>query len=84
MQIFERTNLRHLSTLPQLVDIATLDLSFISILTVTLCTLSFDAAISCSILCIAKSDFFLFSGDACSVRLDEGEFKLDYTNKTPV
>lgn len=34
VQIFERTNLRHLSTLPQLVDIATLDLSFISILTV--------------------------------------------------
>lgn len=57
MQIFERTNLRHLSTLPQLVDVATLDLSFISILTVTLRTLSFDAAISHSILCIAKNDF---------------------------
>lgn len=34
VQIFERTNLRHLLTLPQLVDIVTLDLSFISILTV--------------------------------------------------
>lgn len=34
VHILERTNLRHLSTLPQLVDIATLDLSFISILMV--------------------------------------------------
>ncbi|KAI5068114.1 hypothetical protein GOP47_0016459 [Adiantum capillus-veneris] len=34
VHVLERTNLRHLSSLPQPVDIATLDLSFISILTV--------------------------------------------------
>lgn len=34
VHILERTNLRHLSSLPQLVDVATLDLSFISILLV--------------------------------------------------
>ena len=32
--LMERTNLRHLKTLPELVDLVTLDLSFISILTV--------------------------------------------------
>ena len=32
--VLERTNLRHLTTLPELVDIATLDLSFISVLKV--------------------------------------------------
>ncbi|KAK1569188.1 hypothetical protein Q3G72_033616 [Acer saccharum] len=34
VSVMERTNLRHLSTLPQKVDLVTLDLSFISILTV--------------------------------------------------
>ncbi|KAH7428155.1 hypothetical protein KP509_10G078100 [Ceratopteris richardii] len=34
VHVFERTNLRHLLSLPERVDMATLDLSFISILTV--------------------------------------------------
>lgn len=34
VSVFERTNLRHLDKLPQLVDLVTLDLSFISILVV--------------------------------------------------
>jgi 23S rRNA (cytidine1920-2'-O)/16S rRNA (cytidine1409-2'-O)-methyltransferase len=32
--VMERTNLRHLQPLPELVDVATLDLSFISVLKV--------------------------------------------------
>lgn len=34
VSVIERTNLRYLSELPQLVDLVTLDLSFISILLV--------------------------------------------------
>lgn len=35
VSVIERTNLRHLATLPQRVDLVTLDLSFISILMVS-------------------------------------------------
>lgn len=35
VSVIERTNLRYLSELPQKVDLVTLDLSFISILTVS-------------------------------------------------
>lgn len=39
VSIIERTNLRYLPGLPELVDLVTLDLSFISILLVGLATL---------------------------------------------
>lgn len=39
VSVIERTNLRYLTQLPQLVDLVTLDLSFISILLVRFCEL---------------------------------------------
>lgn len=41
MTVIERTNLRYLPSLPQKVDVVTLDLSFISILKVSLLSCSF-------------------------------------------
>jgi predicted rRNA methylase YqxC with S4 and FtsJ domains len=70
VHILERTNLRHLSCLPELVDITTLDLSFISILMVLTNKYNNKLLIVC---CFILLIYWIpdSSGNACSLLLDE-------------